>query len=476
MSAAEGGMARLREILVVEDSPTQALQLRHLLEKNGYQVAVAADGEQALAWLRDHCPALIVSDIVMPGMNGYEMCHRIKADASLKHIPIVLLTCLADPQDVIRGLEAGADAFATKPYKEQSLLRRVESILMNRAMKESGELSEDGGVYFGGRKHALAAKPRQTIEFLLYTYEDAVEKNLDLMEARDALEYSNRELEISAAKLRERNAQMEDDMRMAREIQQAFLPRQYPRFPPTATEQESCVRISHLYQPSTTLGGDFFDVLSVSDTEAGVFVCDVVGHGLRAALVTAIIRGLVEDLASVAGDPGRFLTVLNRGLAAVFTRSDDPVFASAVYSVIDTTTGELRYANAGHPRPLHLSRAASTAVPLQLDREEQGPALGLFGEHAYATSRSRLAVGDLVVFFTDGVFEARGAGQEEFGQQRMKAALLRSLQLPLRQMFDALLAEVQQFTGARGLDDDVCLVAAELARLEGQYAGHGTRA
>lgn len=466
MNAAEGSIGGARDILIVEDSPTQALQLRHLLAKNGFSVTVAADGERALAWLRANRPALIISDIVMPGMNGYEMCRRIKSDRDLRHVPIVLLTYLADPQDVIRGLEAGADAFATKPYKEELLLRRVESILLNREMKERGELTEDGGVYFAGKKHSFAARPRQTIEFLLYTYEDAVEKNLDLMEARDALAHANRELEVSAAKLRARNAQMEDDMRMAREIQQAFLTRQYPTFPPAAAPENSSIRFAHLYQPSTTLGGDFFDILAVSGTEAGIFVCDVVGHGLRAALVTAIIRGLVEDLAPVACDPGRFLTELNRGLAAVFARSEDPVFASAVYSVIDITTGQLCYANAGHPRPLHLRRADNTAVPLKLDGEGQGPALGLFGEHIYATSCSRLAVGDVAVFFTDGVFEARGSGQEEYGPQRLEASLARSLQRPFEHMFDALLEDVQQFAGDRGLEDDVCLVAAELTRLE----------
>ena len=476
MSTAAGAKAQPPEILVVEDSLTQALQLRHLLETNGYRVIVAPDGGQALLRLQDHRPVLIISDIVMPGMDGYELCRRIKDDAKLAHIPLVLLTCLADPQDVIRGLEAGADAFATKPYKDKSLLRRVESILVNRAMNQRGELRADGGVYFGGRKHAFATKPRQTIEFLLYTYEDAVEKNLDLMEARDALARSNREIESHAALLREKNAQLEDDMRMAREIQQAFLPRQYPIFPPTASARESCVRISHLYQPSTTLGGDFFNVLAVSETEAGVFLCDVVGHGLRAALVTAIIRGLVEDLVPAAGDPGRFLTELNRGLAGVFARCDDPVFASAVYGVIDITTGEIRHANAGHPRPLHLSRAANSAFPLRPDHDGRGPALGLFDDSVYVTSRSELAVGDVIVFFTDGVYEAKGPGQEEYGQQRLNAALLRSLRGPFPQMFDTLLEEVQQFSGVGGLEDDVCLVAAELARLEERRDGHETRA
>ncbi len=456
-------------ILVAEDSRTQARLLERSLEQAGYRVAVAENGEAAMAVLARQRPSLVISDILMPVMDGYELCRRIKADPAYCDIPVMLLTTLSDSTDVIRGLEAGADAFATKPYKEPTLLRRVQSILVNRAMREQDAGSAAGGVFFAGRRRAITARSQQTVEFLLYTYEDAVEKNSDLMEARDALARLNRDLESYAAQLREKNAQMIDDLRMASEIQQAFLPRAVPHFPPTASESQSCVRVAHVYAPSTTLGGDFFDVLSVSDTEAGVFVCDVVGHGLRAALVTAIIRGLVEDLAPVAGEPGRFLTELNRSLAAVFTRSDDPVFASAVYGVIDVTTGEIRLANAGHPCPLHLRRASNAVAPVRLEPEDRGPALGLFADQVYSTCRGRLAVGDVVVFFTDGVFEAQGPGQEEYGERRLETALLCHSGLPPGQMLDALLADVRRFAGAAEFVDDVCLVAVELARLEERH-------
>jgi serine phosphatase RsbU (regulator of sigma subunit)/CheY-like chemotaxis protein len=456
------------EILIVEDSATQALQLRHLLEKHGYRVRTAGDGRQAIEQLSHTRPALIVSDIVMPGMDGHAMCHAIKQAPALRDIPVVLLTCLSDPHDVIRGLQAGADAFATKPYKEASLLRRVRDILANRRSQAGAEPGRDTGVVFGGQRYALTGTSRRIVEFLLYTYEDAVERNLDLIEARDALSRSNRDLESYAEQLRQKNTQMEDELRMARGIQQAFLPRQIPSFPAGVPANLSCLGFAHVYQPSATLGGDFFDVLPLSQSQAGVFICDVIGHGVRAALVTAIIRGLVEDLLPAAGDPALFLTELNRGLASVFTRCDDVVFASSAYAVVDVTSGDLRYANAGHPHPFRLRPPAGEVELLCQGQGPQGPALGLFADTAYDATSARLDTRDLLVFFTDGLYEAKGPKQEEYGQQRLEATLKRDLRLPRQEILDRVLEDVHGFTEHADLEDDVCLVAAELSSLNRQ--------
>lgn len=455
------------QILVVEDSPTQALQLRHVLQTSGYRVAVAGDGRQALEALRTVRPDLVVSDIVMPGMDGYELCRSIKASPEWRDIPVVLLTCLSDPHDVVRGLQAGADAFATKPYKDESLVRRVRDILANRSPRSARPAAdEEPGVVFGGHRYALTGRSRRIVEFLLYTYEDAVEKNLDLIDARDALARSNHELEEYAEQLRQRSEQVEEELRMARGIQQAFLPRRFPSFPSNRTAESSCLGFSHIYQPSATLGGDFFDVFPLSDAQAGVFICDVIGHGVRAALVTAIIRGLVEDLAPVAADPGRFLTDLNRGLAGVFTQSDDVVFASSAYGVLDVTSGVLRYANAGHPHPFRVRPVTGDVDRLHGTPASQGPALGLFGDSTYATTCDTISAGDMLVFYTDGLFEAQGPGQQEYGQERMEATLRRSSRLPRQQILDRLLDDVHGFTENAPLEDDVCVIAAELARLD----------
>src|SRR6185503_16287206 len=119
------------EILVVEDSPTQAERLRYILEQHNYSVSVAQNGKQALTLLSQHKPTLVISDIMMPEVDGYQLCQQIKTNESLKDIPVILLTSLSDPKDVIRGLECRADNFITKPYDEEYLLSRIHYILAN---------------------------------------------------------------------------------------------------------------------------------------------------------------------------------------------------------------------------------------------------------------------------------------------------------------------------------------------------------
>ena len=113
------------DVLIVEDSPTQALQLQRILEQQGYEVRHAANGRLALDTAKERRPALVISDVVMPEMDGYELCRRLKGDASLSDVPVILVTTLSDPGDVIRGLECGADNFILKPYDEHYLVSRV---------------------------------------------------------------------------------------------------------------------------------------------------------------------------------------------------------------------------------------------------------------------------------------------------------------------------------------------------------------
>src|SRR5690606_27287299 len=124
---------------------------------------------------------------------------------------------------------------------------------------------------------------------------------------------------------------------------------------------ESALNFCHRYLPTTTLGGDFFDVLALSDTMAGVFICDVMGHGVRSALVTAMMRALVGERTPVTVDPGQFLTELNRHLLFILPQTDTPMFASAFYVVIDVEKGLVSYANAGHPSPLYAGRETGSA-------------------------------------------------------------------------------------------------------------------
>jgi CheY-like chemotaxis protein/HPt (histidine-containing phosphotransfer) domain-containing protein len=190
------------EILIVEDSPTQAAQLRHILEQHDYRVSFARNGVEALNAIQDHRPTIVISDIVMPEMDGYELCRRMKEDAAIADIPIILLTTLNDSRDVIKALENRADNFITKPCNEQFLLSRLQYILANQQLRKNPPADGSIEIFFSGQKYRFTSDPRQIIDLLLSTFDNAIQKNLEL-------ERANREQVKSQLELKKLNEQLE---------------------------------------------------------------------------------------------------------------------------------------------------------------------------------------------------------------------------------------------------------------------------
>jgi signal transduction histidine kinase/DNA-binding response OmpR family regulator len=183
------------EILIVEDSPTQALHLQYILEQHNYRASVAINGRNALAGMRQHKPIIVISDVLMPEMDGYQLCQQIKADANLADIPVILLTSLSDPKDVIKGLECGADNFIMKPYDEDFLLSRIQYILANQRVRRVERTQMGLEIFFAGQTYFITSDRLQILNLLLSTYETAVQKNRQLIEAQDTLQQLNAHLE-----------------------------------------------------------------------------------------------------------------------------------------------------------------------------------------------------------------------------------------------------------------------------------------
>ena len=192
------------KILIAEDSPTQALQLQHILEKHGYEVGVARNGRLALDMVPRFRPALIISDVNMPEMDGYELSRQIKEQADLRDIPVILVTTMSDPQDVIRGLECGADNFVLKPYDENYLLTRVRYVLANREMQRPRDVGIGLEIYFNDRRHFITADRLQILNLLLSTYDAAVQRNKELSQSQENLQRTNSELNQLTLALEER--------------------------------------------------------------------------------------------------------------------------------------------------------------------------------------------------------------------------------------------------------------------------------
>lgn len=281
--------------------------------------------------------------------------------------------------------------------------------------------------------------------------------------AEERLKKAHIELARNREELRAKNEQMEEDLRMAREIQQAILPQQYPSFPRGVELQDSRLTFCHRYFPSGAVGGDFFNVVALSDTKAGVFVCDVMGHGVRSALVTAIMRALVEELNPLASDPGKLLAQINRDLRAILKQSGTPLFTTAFYLVADLENGELCYANAGHPKPFLIRRATNEVHLLTNSDGVSRPALGLFDESTYPASRCPMQARDLVVLFTDGLYDFEGPHGELFSPDWLMKQVSKRTQLSAGELFDELLDAIRSFSNSGQFMDDVCLVGMEVA-------------
>jgi PAS domain S-box-containing protein len=217
MSTAAKHSDRSVEILIAEDSPTQAQKLQYILERQGYRVTVAANGVLALAATRQHKPTLIISDVLMPEMDGYELCRQVKTDPQLADIPVILVTTLSDPQDVIRGLECRADNFILKPYDERYLLSRIQFVLINREMRQTDQPGMGLEIYFDGQKHFITADRLQILNLLLSTYEAAIRRNKELSLAQDTLQRTNSELEQLTRELEHRVLERTQELELINE-------------------------------------------------------------------------------------------------------------------------------------------------------------------------------------------------------------------------------------------------------------------
>jgi sigma-B regulation protein RsbU (phosphoserine phosphatase) len=278
----------------------------------------------------------------------------------------------------------------------------------------------------------------------------------------ETIEAERLRLQELSEELRAKNLQLEQDLVMAKGIQEALLPGRRYVFPPRANGSGMRVECASVYRPAEAVGGDFFTMIPLSEDKVGVFICDIMGHGLRAALGTAIVRGLVEELKSRAEQPDRFLTELNRSLRAILRNIDEPLLVTACYLVMSVSSDEVLVSSAGHPLPMKIQRATGVVSPLGTTRRSaHGPALALFDDATYGMERFAMAADDLVLLFTDGATEMSDLEGREIGIERFMAAAGKYASLDPQRMCERVLDEIQLAAGGAEFEDDVCLLAIQ---------------
>jgi signal transduction histidine kinase len=316
------------EILIVEDSPMQAERLRRLIQSVNYNARVAANGRLALEAIRASKPHLVLSDIVMPEMDGYALCRAIKSDADLRDIPVILVTSLTDPKDIIRGIECGADNFIRKPYAEDYLLTRISHMLMNQKLRKNQNMEIGIALYLGEQKHFINAERQQILDLLISTYEQAVQVNSEL-QARERqvielnmrlahhageLETINREIALKNLELAEASrmksafiANMSHELRTPLNAIIGFTGALLMKLPgPLTTEQDK--QLNTIRNSARHLLSLINDILDVAKIEAGKVTLEV-----ETVACQALVEEVAETLRPLARQKGLELEVALAG-------------------------------------------------------------------------------------------------------------------------------------------------------------------
>ncbi|MCU0771000.1 MAG: fused response regulator/phosphatase [Verrucomicrobia bacterium] len=399
------------QVLLVDDDPVFTRLASELLKSvdagRPLKLTTAADGRAALASIGESHYDVALLDHNLPGANGLEILAEIQKRPCASQPAVIMLTASGSESLAVEAMKRGAKDYLTKAGLDlYSLSRAIQSALTQKRLAEQVEAY---------------------------------------------------------------HAQLAADLDVARRLQQSLLPQSYPVFPRSVLPGQSALRFEHRFFWTTQLGGDFFSVQALSDTQAGVLICDVMGHGVRSALVTTMLRALVGDLTAESGRPDQFLSAMNERLTAIIQQTGETLFATALYLVADVGAGRLTYARAGHPPPLHLRRRANAVAPLAFP-QQAGPALGLFRNADYVACECELAVEDSLLLFTDGLFEVVRSDGNEFGLERLIEVARHRMHLPLTQLVEGVIEDVRCFCGGEEFLDDVCLLGVEVVRTGAQAA------
>ena len=454
------------EIVIAEDSRIQAKILERRLTDAGHRVRWGANGQAALDLVRQQRPAIIVSDIEMPTMTGYEFCKAVKSDAALRTIPFILLSTLADPLDIIRGLDAGADDYVTKPYEPDYLLGRINSLLETPLTVEEGAESTID-VAIAGQTFKVKAGRQQVLNLLVSTFENAVAKNQELIQtnqdlatAKERLERNNHELKELNEKIAAANDQMTRDLEAAARVQRSLLP---------AEEQLTfaCGDVAWRYVPCHGLAGDFLNVFTLDDEHIGLFVVDVSGHGVPSSLLSVTVGRFLTPKASDSsvlvrpGENGAVVVVPPVEVATELNRqfqSEDfsELYFTFVYCVVNTKTGQVRYTASGHPPLLRLPAAGDAAF-----QTLHSLPIGFFPEAEYEEQTLQLEPGDRLYLYSDGVTEAMDKDLQQFGDDALKEVVTLQRSRPLDAGVGELLEAIQAWCQPKGPLDDVSILGFE---------------
>ncbi len=456
-------------VVIAEDSRIQGTVLRQRLLAAGYDAHVGLNGQLALELVRQHRPDVIVSDIEMPIMSGYEFCRAIKSDPALRQIPVMLLSTLSDAEDIIRGLDVGADNYMTKPYDISFLIGRIEALRATPILEEEASAANSEiAVKLGTNVYKIKSGRQQALNLLISTFENAVEKNKELHRSHEQLTLAKEKLSAWNAKLESLNARLEGlnkrmshDLQAAANMQKSLLPNEPLSFPQISTAWN--------YTPCEELAGDFLNYCQLDESSVAFYVVDVSGHGAASALLAVAIGRLLSSVISATSllrrmdpftgkpsvtPPETVVNELNRRFQM---DSQGGLHFTILYGVLDVRTNMFRYVCAGHPQPVLIRPGES---PRLIDGD--GLAVGWFDDIEFDTFEIQLLRGDRLYLYSDGVPEAMDSKLEQLTNDRMLAVLNESRDLPIAEQVEHLRSVVDAWCHPKGALDDVSILGIQI--------------
>ncbi len=387
-----------RQILIVDDEPLNLSLLEAILHKENYGILRATNGREAVDFVQQSPPDLVVMDVCMPEMDGFQACKVIKESIQDNFIPVILLTNLSDTESQVQGLDAGADEYLIKPPSKDELLARVRAMLRIRDLQEN-------------------------------------------------LRRSKKELQHTNDKLIHAQEQIERELENVGKIQQSFLPERLPYHPE--------FEFGRYYGPCASAGGDYFDVIEIGKNLWGLLVADVTGHGTPAAVVMAITHTLMHSYANSFHYPSTALKVANEKLNAHLAPT---FYVTMFYGILNLDAMTFRFSSAGH-EPMILYRAREHTV--EYLKTNKGFPLKLLESDDYDEEEVPIEKNDKIILFTDGLVEIRSPEGTLFSPQHLEELVLKYCELPPQQFVDAVVSDVHEFTGHQPARDDQTLFVVQ---------------
>jgi serine phosphatase RsbU (regulator of sigma subunit) len=366
-----------QRIVIIDDNANDLAVTKRFLERRGYDVLPALSGEEGLAVAHQMLPDAFIVDYRMPGIDGFEVTRRIKADPELQTIPVLMLTGSDSAEHVVQGLGAGAEDFVTKGSDIEIVVARLRSLLRMKA------------------------------------YQD---------------------------QLRRMNTQMTRDLQIARRVQEALVPQRAFASPG--------LNIRSAYIPSEVLSGDFYDYFTL-DEMMYLFVADVSGHGLPAAILVSLLKSYIHTEAANDKSLAEFMARLNDFL---FSVSLPTQFATA--ALFRVHQRQLLYSNAAHPPFLLYQREARRTTIL----EQPSNLLGAMPNMSFEEHSIAVAPGDTLFVYTDGLTDRVNRDGEFYAIDRIAALLESAPDADVNMLYDSIYGDVSNFAATEEFRDDIAFV------------------